>query len=420
MLDRPLALPCGATLPNRLAKSAMTEALATPLDEPSPELVALYRRFARSGAGLLITGNVGIDRDHLVRPGDVVLDGRSPAAPFRAWARAAREGGARVVVQLNHAGRQTPRFVNPRPLAPSAVPAVKALKAFGRPRAMTPAEIESIEARFVAAARAVEAAGFDGVQIHAAHGYLLSQFLSPLVNRRDDAWGGPVAGRARLLLRIVRAVRERAAPGFIVSVKLNASDFQRGGFTEDESLEVVRLLGAESIDLLEISGGSYESPASFGVTADAPLPREAYFLSFARRARALTRAPLLLTGGMRTRAAMAAAIAEGSADLVGLARPLLIDPELPAKLIRGEAAEAPRRSGWGPFAGLAPAAEMAWYSAQLWRLGRGEAPDPSLGPYAALAMQLMRDTRHARDRRRALAAAPAAPALLASGAAPSA
>jgi 2,4-dienoyl-CoA reductase-like NADH-dependent reductase (Old Yellow Enzyme family) len=410
-IDSPLTLPSGLVLPNRIAKSAMTEGLATRDGLPSPSLLRLYGRWAPSGAGMLVTGNVGLDEDHPVRPRDVILRRGVPLAPFAEWARVARAGGARVVMQLNHAGRQTPRLVNGRPLGPSTGAAVQVLRAFGEPRAATEAEILDVVRRHGEAAALAEEAGFDGVQVHAAHGYLLNQFLSPDVNRRDDAWGGDVARRARLLVECVRAVRAATGPGFSVMLKLNAGDFLRGGFTEDESLEVLALVDRERLDLVEISGGRYESGASFGHASPDPGPREAYFLSFARRARQATRSPRMLTGGLRSRAAIDAALAEGALDVAGIARPMALVPDYPRRLLAGEPlprTQAPRL-GLRSLAHLEGSAELAWYYRQVARLGAGRDAAPSSSAMAALVWFLATDasaaawTRMTRAMRRAFA-----------------
>jgi 2,4-dienoyl-CoA reductase-like NADH-dependent reductase (Old Yellow Enzyme family) len=332
---------------------------------------------------LLITGNVGIDADHPVRARDVILNRHVSLETFSQWARVAKSGGAAVVMQLNHAGRQTPRAINPHPLGPSTGSAVKMFRAFGEPRAATEEEIREIVRRFGEAAALAQRAGFDGVQVHAAHGYLLNQFLSPDVNRRTDAWGGSIRGRARLLVECVRAARDATGRNFSVLVKLNAADFLRDGFSEDESLEVVSLLDAESIDLLEISGGRYESGASFGHATPAAGAREAYFLEFARRARTATSAPIMLTGGLRSRDAMQAARDEGALDVVGIARPMAVIPDYPKRLLAGENLPriATKKIG---IAVLEGAAELAWYAHQLARLGRGDEPDLNASPWRAL------------------------------------
>jgi 2,4-dienoyl-CoA reductase-like NADH-dependent reductase (Old Yellow Enzyme family) len=265
---------------------------------------------------------------------------------------------------------------------------------------MTAGEIGATIERFAFAADACRRAGFDGVQVHAAHGYLLSQFLSPLTNRRDDEWGGPPENRARLLLAIVRAVRSRTGPGFTIAVKLNSADFQRGGFSEEDSLRVIGWLDAEGVDLLEISGGNYESPALFlgpGVRSST-VAREAYFLEFARRVRGVTRMPLMVTGGFRSAAAMEAALEEDALDVVGLARPLALEPDLPARLLAGEA-DGSRVTPVGPRGRvLGMLAEASWFGEQLERLADGLDPDPTISPYASmgryLAGQVTRGLRH--------------------------
>ncbi len=232
LLSQPLQLPCGVELPNRLAKAAMTEGLATPDGVPTPALNTLYRRWSAGGAGLLLTGNVIVDRDHLERPGNVVID-REPdpkmAQALAAWAQACTVGGNQAWVQLSHAGRQTMKTVNPHPRAPSAVKLGLPGGQFGAPVALTVEEITGLVERFAVAARAVCRAGFTGIQVHAAHGYLLSQFLSPRSNQRQDAYGGSLENRARLLLQVVAAVRDAVGPTVAVAVKLNSADFQRGG-----------------------------------------------------------------------------------------------------------------------------------------------------------------------------------------------
>lgn len=398
MLSDPLTLPCGLVIPNRVAKSAMTEALADRDDQPSEALVRLYGRWAHSGAGLLITGNIGIDIDHVVRPGDVVSIEGMPIEPWERWAQAANSGEAKTMVQICHAGRQAIRYVNLHPIAPSAVAAVKRFNMFGTPREATEDEILELIRRYGVAARRSELAGFHGAQIHAAHGYLLSQFLSPRTNVRTDRWGGTVENRARFLLEAVREVRRKVSATFAVSVKLNSADFQRGGFTEEDSLEVVRLLSNEGVDLLEISGGSYEQPASFGEgVPESTRAREAYFLEFARKVRKVSPLPIMLTGGFRTAQGANAALAENALDLVGFARPFAIVPELGKELLAGrEVAIPPYPKMRGS---LNSAAELGWYSQQLVRMGDGLEPDPKLSARRALYAQMVGDFFRAMGRK---------------------
>jgi 2,4-dienoyl-CoA reductase-like NADH-dependent reductase (Old Yellow Enzyme family) len=401
MIDRPLLLRCGLTLKNRIVKAAMTEGLS-PGGHPSRALERLYARWAKGGAGLQLTGAVYADALHTVRPGDVVARADAPLDAWRSWAKAATADGAAAFVQINHAGRQTLRVINASPLAPSAVPAVGNLRVFGTPRAATEVEIAGIIAGFVRAARVAEASGFHGVQVHAAHGYLLSQFLSGHINQRADEWGGSPRNRARLLLRIVREIAAAVSPRFALAVKLNASDFQRGGFSEDEAVDVVRMLSEERVDLIEVSGGTYEQPASFGVGID---PREAYFLGFARRARGATAVPLLLTGGMRRRATMETALSEG-ASLVGMGRALVMEPELPRRMLEGQVdAARPLRARFvrGRYAA---ASELAWYSDKLRRVAAGEDVTTGGWSWLALVRQSLADMRLARRQRVRLLAPP--------------
>jgi 2,4-dienoyl-CoA reductase-like NADH-dependent reductase (Old Yellow Enzyme family) len=408
MIETPLTLRCGLALSNRLVKASLTEGLSDARRDPGDAYLQLYRRWSRSGAGLMLTGNVVLDPMHSVRPGDIVVGPESSKPALRAWAEVCKSGGTCAMVQVNHAGRQTMLAVNPKPLAPSAVAAVKMLKAFGRPYEASLEEIADVIKRFGKAAEVLEEAGFDGVQVHAAHGYLLNQFLSPLSNRRTDRYGGSVENRARALIEAVREVRSRVSRSFAVAVKLNSADFQRGGFTEDESLQVVKLLENEGLDFIELSGGTYEQPASFGHKGEAQVAtrsstreREAYFLSFARRVRQQSKMPLMVTGGFRHRGAMAEAIAEGAVDLIGLGRPMALQPDLPRQLLSGEVeASAPLPSRWGRFRELGGAAELAWYGAQLERMSVGLEPDPNLPVWSTLFRSLWSDTRRGFSQRK--------------------
>jgi 2,4-dienoyl-CoA reductase-like NADH-dependent reductase (Old Yellow Enzyme family) len=265
----PLDLPCGARLSNRLCKAAMTEGLADEYNRATEAHVRLYRRWSRGGAGLLLSGNIQVDRWHLERPGNVAIDDNGGFEQLQAFARAGTEAGNHLWAQVSHGGRQTPLSVNNAPLAPSAV-ALEMLDlpgfATARPRAMSEAEVLDVIDRFANAARVVRDAGFTGIQIHAAHGYLISQFLSPRVNRRTDAWGGSLENRARLLLEIVARIRQAVGADFPLSIKLNSSDFQVGGLTNAESAQVVTWLNGAGVDLLELSGGSWEQPRLIGLT----------------------------------------------------------------------------------------------------------------------------------------------------------
>ena len=377
----PLVLPSGAVLPNRLLKSAMSETLATPDNRVTPSLARLYRRWAEGGIGLAITGNVMVDGRALGEPGNVVLENDRDLPLLRAWATAGTLRGNALWMQLNHPGKQVPRGLNRESVAPSAVPfAPQLTRFFATPRALTEPEILDIIARFARSAALAKQAGFTGVQVHGAHGYLVSQFLSPHHNRREDAWGGSLERRMRFVVELYRAIRSAVGPHFPVGIKLNSADFQKGGFSEEESLAVVQTLGELGMDLVEISGGTYEAPVmAKGVKAkESTLRREAFFLEFAEKARAHTRVPLAVTGGFRTRAGIEAALASGALDMVGLARSVAVDPDFPRKILAGDDAVSlvrPQRTGIAAIDRMGMM-EIAWYARQLRRMGKGEEPKP--------------------------------------------
>ncbi|HEY8208082.1 MAG TPA: NADH:flavin oxidoreductase/NADH oxidase family protein, partial [Myxococcaceae bacterium] len=332
VLARPLPLKRGVPLPNRFAKAAMSEQLAERDGSPSAGLIQLYRRWAGSGAGLLISGNVMVDGKALGEPGNVWVEDGRHLPILRRWVEAAKSRGAQFWMQINHPGRQSPRSLSKQPVAPSAL-AVKAGGQFNVPRALTSPEIQEIVERFGRTATVAREAGFDGAQIHGAHGYLVSQFLSPRTNLREDEWGGDPVRRRRFLLEVIRSVHRHAGADFPLGLKLNSADFQRGGFSEDECVGVLESLEAEGVDLVELSGGTYESAAMvLGGREDvqeSTRHREAYFVDFAERARTRTPLPLMVTGGFRTAAGMADAVSSRAVDVVGLARPMALEPDLP-------------------------------------------------------------------------------------------
>lgn len=384
LFAQPLELRDGIVLKNRLAKSAMSEALGTVDNHATPALPRLYGRWADGGIGLLVTGNVMVDRRALGEPNNVALEDERDLELLREWARQGTRGGTHLWMQLNHPGKQAPSGLNRETVAPSAIPFGKDLQAFfATPRALTDAEIRDIIERFGRAAAIAKKAGFSGVQIHGAHGYLVSQFLSGHHNRRTDEWGGDAERRRRFVLEVYRAIRDATGPGFPVGIKMNSADFQKGGFTEEESLDVVRALSAAGIDLIEISGGTYEAPVMAGVTKgpvkESTRRREAYFLEFAEKARAATKTPLMVTGGFRTVAGMNDAVASGAVDVVGLARLLAIEPDAPKRLLAGLEPlheVRPIRTGIAAVDRMA-LLEVAWYARQLRRMGAGSDPKPN-------------------------------------------
>lgn len=387
-LFSPLALPNGAVVPNRIAKAAMEENMADGDQAPSAALIDLYRAWADGEAGLIVTGNVMVDARAMTGPGGVVLEDDRHLDRFASWAKVGRSRGAQFWMQINHPGRQAPASLGQETLAPSAV-AVDIGRLSGQfapPRAMTAADIAEVERRFVTTALLAERAGFTGVEVHAAHGYLLSQFLSPLSNRRTDEWGGSLENRARLLIDIVRGIRAAVAPGFAVAVKLNSADFQRGGFSPEDAREVVARLGALGVDLIELSGGSYEAPAMMGSARDGrTLAREAYFLEFARDIATIATMPLMVTGGIRRREVAQQVIDSGVA-MAGIATALAIEPDLPRNWRAGRADLPVLRPITWKNKQLASAAHMAAVRYQMARLSRRRRTAPRVPPVWALVV----------------------------------
>jgi 2,4-dienoyl-CoA reductase-like NADH-dependent reductase (Old Yellow Enzyme family) len=402
-LFAPLTLPNKAVVPNRIAKAAMEENMADSGQLPGESLRRLYESWAEGGVGLILTGNVMIDPTALTGPGGVVLDERQPIEPFKAWARAAKRGGNQTWLQINHPGRQVFAAMGQEAVAPSAIGVDMGSYShlFPVPRALDVAGIAAIVTRFVTTARLAEAAGFSGVQIHAAHGYLISQFLSPLTNQRTDAWGGELHNRARLLLDVVKAVRAAVSPGFSVAVKLNSADFQKGGFEALDAVQVVRWLNELPVDLVELSGGSYESPAMQGAPqARSTAAREAYFLDFARDISAVARMPVMVTGGIRRRAVAEQALKPNGGRpgvaMVGIASAMAFEPKLPERWKGGEALDIEMPSvGWRNKA-YASLARMALVKLQLRRLGKGKRPKPDASPMLALIRQQILTKRRTR------------------------
>lgn len=378
-LDAPLRLPNGCALPNRIAKSALSEQLATRDHSPSEELFRLYRRWSAGGAGLLITGNVMVDRRARSEPRNIVLDGKQDLEPFKRWALTAVEYGTPLWMQLNHPGRQMTRNMGKIALAPSAVPMSQTKSGYAKPRAMTEDEISDAITAFVRSATLAEEAGFDGVQLHAAHGYLISQFLSPLTNRRTDNWGGSLENRMRFLLEIIRGVQRNTSRDFALGLKLNSTDFQRGGFSTEDCIGVIHALNEEAIDLLELSGGTYERPVMWTAETrnESTNQREAYFLDYAAEVGAAAEMPILLTGGFRSAAGMREALKSGVIDMVGMARPLAVDPSLPKRLISGETDAAVERKLALGIKGLDQIIEAMWYQWQMHRIAKGKAVKPN-------------------------------------------
>ncbi len=404
-LFTPLRLASGVVINNRIAKAAMEENMADADHAPSTELLTLYKAWAQGGAGVIITGNVMVDARAMTGPAGVVLEDERHLDRFRAWSQAARANGAQVWMQINHPGRQMPAGLGQETLAPSALALDLGSQSsrFRLPRAMDEKDIADVTRRFITTSRLAERAGFHGVEIHAAHGYLLSQFLSPLSNQRTDRYGGSIENRARLLLDIVRGVRETVAADFTVVVKLNSADFQRGGFSINDAKRVVQMLAESGVDLVELSGGSYEAPAMMGAMRDErTLAREAYFLQFAEQIAEVATIPLMVTGGVRRREVAERVVNSGVA-LVGIATAMAIVPSLPQYWREGEFDAPQLRQGNWKNKAIAATAHMAAVKYQLQRLSRHRAARPQVSPLWALLTAQLTAKRQAKRYRRWMA-----------------
>jgi 2,4-dienoyl-CoA reductase-like NADH-dependent reductase (Old Yellow Enzyme family) len=407
-LASPITLPNGSILPNRLCKSAMTEGLADKFDLPTPALMQLYKTWSQGGTGLHITGNVMVDRRYLERAGNVVLEDDKNLKLFSTWAKHGTTGGNHLWVQLNHPGRQCPKMVSKEPLSPSDVQ-LAMLGNFARPRPMDQSDIEEVIARFITSALLVKQAGFTGVQIHCAHGYLLSQFLSPKINQRQDQWGGSLENRARIIRRIIVGVRAAVGADFPIGVKLNSADFQKGGFSLADCITVASWLGEDGVDLLEISGGTYEQLSLIGVeptdVRESTRKREAYFIEYAERIKQSAKIPVMITGGFRSRDVMERAIESGEVDVIGLARPLCTEPDCSTKLIQQtiqniDCYEDKLVLGTGFWGNNSPSnlikainsfGQVGFYYWQIIRLSKGLTPEPQLGTFKSFLRHMTND-----------------------------
>ena len=390
ILNKPFTLPNGTVVKNRLFKSAMSEALADKNGVPKPALNTLYKTWAEGGVGLCVTGNVMIDSRALGEFNNVIIEDESGLEKLKMWASAATANNTQCWVQLNHPGKQAPKGLNAETVSPSAIPFNDSMKSFFTvPRELAETEILDLIRRFAFAAGVVKKAGFSGVQIHAAHGYLVSQFLSPHHNQRNDQWGGNAENRRRFLVEIFKAMRNEVGKEFPIGIKLNSADFQKGGFADEDSLETIKVLESLGIDLIEISGGTYEAPAMTGAMAqqkESTKKREAYFMDFAVKARKNVKTPLVLTGGFRTFEGMTQAIESGDVDFVGLGRLLAIEPDAPNRLIKGESPAQeikPVKTGIKAIDNMGMM-ETIMYREQMNRMGKGLLPKLNASPLLVL------------------------------------
>jgi len=358
-LFKPLKLPCGVILKNRIGKSAMSDSLGDGTGHPTNEQNRLYQRWATGGVAVSIIGEVQATSNYAEKPGNLVLNAASDLAKFRKLAEHGGENDMQLWLQLGHAGALS-YVPTSKPKGPSDLdlPGLHCV-------ALSLDEIHQLPSEFANTAKLAQQAGFGGVQIHAAHGFLLSQFLSPLFNKRSDEYGGTIANRMRLLIETIAQTRAAVGPHFPIAVKLNSSDQLEGGFEEEDALKVVAALDTSSVDLIDISGGTYFPGAK---SASDGAGRGPYFIEFAKRARKMTTRPLMLTGGFKTRMQAEDAIESGAVDVVGLARALTLVPSLPNLWMSEQMPEPqfPRFSD-APEGGI-----TAWYTMRLTEIGFDE------------------------------------------------
>ncbi|WFD35372.1 hypothetical protein MCUN1_002226 [Malassezia cuniculi] len=407
-LGAPLTLPSGAVMPNRFAKAPMEEVLSTfGGGPPNEKLYTLYQRWSKAGWGMILTGNINVDERYLGLPFDVVIPGpdmpkrRNRYLPaFRKFAESIKGDGADgkrplAIAQINHTGRQSMRGSGRAPWTPNIAPSPvgvttgksKTLDAamFGTPKEMTKEDIAEVIARFATGAAYCHEAGFDGVELHAAHGYLLSSFLNPQVNRRTDEYGGSAEKRFRIIREIIEETRKLVPKSFVIGIKLNSGDFVQGGQTEDDALQNVQWLAdTRAVDFVEISGGSYENTSFMGSARS--VRREGFFREFAQRCHSVlgdSGMRVIVTGGFVTRKGMGAAVASGDADAIGVGRASALDPELPIHFldasIPDDKAEAPdwdvNIPTWLPNIPMVGSSwRILWYDAQIGRISSNQEP----------------------------------------------
>ena len=386
-LADPLLLPCGALVKNRIAKAAMSDSLGNGSGDPTDAQARLYARWAQGGIGLSIVGEVQVDPRYPEKPGNLIVDSSSESAAFHTLTKAGAENGSVLWAQLGHAGA----LADPA-LTIGVGPSELNIGDF-HCGAMTDKDIAALPEKYAQAALRSKTLGFGGVEIHAAHGFLLSQFLSPLFNLRTDNYGGDVRSRARIVIEIIDAVRQSVGPDFPVGIKLNSSDGLEGGLSEEDSLVVIGLIDATSIDLIDISGGTYFPGAKSA--SESVDTSGAYFASFARKAKQLTTIPIMLTGGFKHEFEAIEALARGDADLIGLGRTLVIDPELPTRWINNVAGTGVMGMSdpvFPRFDSPPPGGITAWYTMRLTALADAQEANMSIFLHDAISEYEQRDS----------------------------
>ena len=425
LINESFTLPCGQVIKNRICKAAMTERIAKGNNLAHQGHANLYDRWADGNIGISLTGNVQVDRRNLEGPANVAIDKNNYKEQFdalKAWSKAGTKNNTQLWMQISHAGRQTPGEINSSPMAPSDIGLKIPGKNFGTPTPTTEEDILDVIDRFVFTAKIARDTGFTGVQFHSAHGYLLSEFLSPDINNRTDAWGGSIENRTRIHLEIIKRCRQEVGEDFPISVKLNSADFQKGGFSPDESIKVAQMLENAGVDIIEISGGTYEQPKLIGVEAsinakrsekrkESTIAREAYFLEYAQDIRKAVSIPLMVTGGFRTREGINDALQSNVCQIVGIGRPLCADPYCIKKMISGELETLPsfeKTLSLGPSI-LSPSspftlikvinafASMAWFYQQIKNMAKGLMPNQEQKLFNAFTADMKADKLALKD-----------------------
>ena len=379
-LAKPLVLPCGAVLKNRIVKAAMSDTLGDGQGNATPQQARLYERWAQGGVALSLIGEVQSTPKYPERPSNLVLHPEADLPALQALARRGASHGAQLWVQLGHAGALSYAPIS-KPKGPSAL-TLDDLQCEG----MSIEDIESLPAMYAKAALMAKNAGFGGVQIHAGHGFLLSQFLSPLFNRRTDDYGGSIEHRFRIVHAVIAAIRQAVGNTFPIGIKINASDQLQGGLTEEEALTMIGLIDATSIDLIDISGGTYFPGAA--ASSDNRAASGPYFIDFAKRAKQRTNIPVMATGGFKKRQQAVDALASGAVDMVGIARALVLQPNLANDWlsIDGGDPKMPR------FASNPAGGVTAWYSMRLSALAEDSEATFDMDIDTALRVYEARDT----------------------------
>ena len=412
ILKDKITLPCGAQIKNRICKAAMTERIAFADNYTNQRHLNLYKKWAEGDIGILLTGNVQVDKNHLEGPANVCIEEDTYAEQLpllRKWAEEGTKDNTHLWMQISHAGRQTPGEINSSPKAPSSVQLKIPGRNYGVPSALSTEEINEIIKKFTFVAKIARETGFTGIQIHSAHGYLLSEFLSPDINLREDEWGGTVENRSRIHVEIIKSIRREVGEDFPISVKMNSADFQKGGFSPDDSIQVAKIIEAAGVDNIEISGGTYEQPRLLGldnvsinpdrseVRKETTIAREAYFREDAEKIKKNIQIPLMVTGGFRTKEGMESAVKSGACEIVGVGRPLCANPFAIKEMFDGKIEQLPiyeKTLSLGPWIfspsspfrliqALNAFGAQAWFYQQIKRMGDNKLPDLSLGLFSA-------------------------------------